>query len=159
MSNADPNWLNVVGLIYAGVGVAIVATAVAASATRTAGTSELPRRQPSGAWNASFGALGGVMALAGFVLQSMAQFMVLGRGSTVALMLIGLMAVLGLYGIAVLARTAAATEADVSGGASGVGEFARTVVEAVMPAPSNEAAQESPAAAPVAAAVKLVSSG
>lgn len=100
MSIANPNWLNVVGLLYAGIGVLLLATAVVtsnggASASRSA-------RTPAGLGIGGIGTFGGLLAMIGFFMQSMAQFYVVPQGGAVALMLMTLMAMLAVYGIAAL---------------------------------------------------------
>lgn len=100
MSIANPNWLNVAGLLYAGIGVLLLATAVATSAG--GGSASRSARTPAGLGIGGIGTFGGLLATIGFFMQSMAQFYVVPQGGAVASMLMMLMALLAVYGIAAL---------------------------------------------------------
>lgn len=141
MSIANPNWLTVVGLVYSGIGVLLLATAIAT----TASAANLARssRAPSGVGIGGVGTFGGLLAGVGFFIQSLAQFHTMPQGGAVAFMMLTLIALLGGYGIAAL-----------SSPDSGSSESAETRVSISAPQPVE--------AAPVAlapAAVKLVSTG
>ena len=136
MSVANPNWLSVAGLLYAGIGVLLLATALA-SQERVAGTS---RARSVGA----LGLFGAIVAATGFFLQSLAQFHVLASGGLVVLLMLALIGLLASYGIFAMGQ-APQQAADEPG----------AVVVATRPAGSENAAEPA-AAAP--ATVKLVSS-
>ncbi len=147
MSVANPNWLAVVGLVYAGVGVVLLSTALV-SATRLAGGAAAIRASAAPQLGA-FGGFGAVLAGAGFFLQSVAQFVILPAGSPVVLMLAGLMALLAMFAGALLYPPAArVADAD---------QTARPSVQSHPPQVTVTISEPAaPAAAP--AAVKLVSS-
>lgn len=140
MSIANPNWLTVVGLLYSGIGVMLIATAVATTASG-ANSARSPRA-PASVGMGGIGTFGGVLAGAGFFIQSLAQFQAVPQGGAVAFMMMSLIALLGAYGIAALRSPALAS--DVADG--------RVTISAPQPVE----------AAPLAvapAAVKLVSAG
>lgn len=162
MSIANPNWLSVVGLLTAGVGVALLATAMVSTA-RLAGASELVRERAAPSLG-TLGTFGGTLALAGFFVQSMAQFYAVSRGAPVVLMLLGLMAVLAVYGIKVLGwpPAAAATDAlaQVAPAAAKEAPAKKNAPPPAAPeAAPADASEPPPAASASPAAVKLVSSG
>lgn len=140
MSIANPNWLTVVGLLYSGIGVLLVATAIAT----TASSASLGRsaRAPAGVGIGGIGTFGGLLAGVGFFIQSLAQFHAMPQSGAVAFMMMTLIALLAVYGIAALQSPAAAS--DMADG--------RVTISAPQPV---EAA--SVAVAP--ATVKLVSTG
>ena len=130
MSVANPNWLTIAGLLYAAIGVLLLATALASS-TRRAG---------------AFGTFGAVVAAAGFLIQSVAQFHVLPAGGTVVLLMLGLIALLGGYGVAAMG----------AGPSQRTDEPVMAVVAGARPTVADIAA-EAAATAAQTSAVKLVS--
>lgn len=142
MSIANPNWLTVVGLLYAAIGVALVATAVATTAS-SANLARSPRA-PASVGIGGLGVFGGLLAGVGFFMQSLAQFHSVPQGGAVAFMLVALIALLGAYGIAALGSPA-----------SEAGDAADARAMASAP----QQAEAGPAVAVVPATVKLVSAG
>lgn len=142
MSIANPNWLTVVGLLYSGIGVLLLATAIAT----TASSANLARssRAPASVGIGGMGGFGGLLAGVGFFIQSLAQFHSVPQGGAVAFMLLTLIALLGAYGIAALLSPAS----DATAAAD---------ARVTMSAPHQMIEAAPVAVAP--AAVKLVSAG
>lgn len=141
MSIANPNWLTVVGLLYSGIGVLLVATAIATTASMA--SLARSKRAPAGVGIGGIGAFGGLLAAGGFLFQALAQFHVMPQNGAVAFMMLSLIGLLGAYGIAALRAPASVAE----------------TVESLV---TISAQQPFEAAAPVGlapATVKLVSTG
>ncbi len=140
MSIANPNWLTVVGLVYSGIGVLLLATAIATTASSA--NLALSSRAPAGAGIGGLGTFGGIVAGVGFLIQSLAQFQTLPQSGVVAFMLLSLIGLLGAYGVAAL--RAPASNSDAAGN--------RVTISAPQPV-------ETAAVVVAPATVKLVSSG
>lgn len=97
-SSVAANWFAVVGLVYAAIGVVMVATALRASALLAGAPADVHSRyaRSSGAC-AGFGA---VLAAIGFFLQAIGQFRTVELGPVVAALLVGLIGLLALYALA-----------------------------------------------------------
>lgn len=138
MSIANPNWLNVVGLLYAGIGVLLLSTAIV---TNAGASSSRSARMPAGLGIGGIGTFGGLLATIGFFMQALAQFYLVKQGGAVAFMMMTLMAMLAVYGIAAL-RSPLAFEDPRSGAMASIPQTVDIAPAVVAPA-----------------AVKLVSTG
>ncbi len=106
------NWFAVVGLVYAAIGVAMVATALRSSTLLAGAAADVQSRnmRASGAC-AGFGA---VLAAIGFFLQAIGQFRAIELGPVVAMLLVGLIGMLAMYALADFSTPSFGARADAS---------------------------------------------
>lgn len=142
MGVTAPNWLMIIGYTYCGIGVALIAGAIGAAMIVSGAGDGARSRQ--GASQACLAAFGAVLVTAGYLLQAGASTTTLALSGHVALLLLGLMGAMILFGIARIAYI----------GNSGDVDAQSDIATAHAPAYSAPASVTEKLAAPV----KLVSS-
>ena len=142
MGVTAPNWLMIIGYTYCGIGVALIAGAIGAAMIVSGAGDGARSRQ--GASQACLAAFGAALVTAGYLLQASASTTTLALSGHVALLLLGLMSAMILFGLARIAYIGNSGEADAEP------DFA-AATESTYPAPATVAEK-------LAAPVKLVSS-
>ena len=104
---ATANWLMVVGLAYAGIGMALVA-ATAIATTQLAGTANAAGRSATTGLGSRI-AFATVIMLAGFFMQAVAQFTSMPLGGAVAALLLALIGLLTAMALGEMSSTGASS--------------------------------------------------
>ena len=97
-TSVTANWFAVVGLVYAAIGVAMIATALRSSALLAGAPADVQSRSMCA--SSACAGFGAVLAVIGFFLQAVGQFRAIELGPVVAALLVGLIGLLALYSLA-----------------------------------------------------------
>ena len=91
------NWLAIIGLVYAGIGVVLIATAQVSSMMLAGCQREARRRQSRN--QGACAAFGALLVVIGFAMQAIGHVITLAAGPVVAGLLVGLMVLLAVFAL------------------------------------------------------------